>query len=76
MFLEFSKVFDTVNHKILLDKLYLYGIRGTALDWITNYLSDRKQYVIYNNIKSDEKHITRGVPQGSILEPLLFCIVQ
>ena len=74
VFLDFSKAFDTVIHKILLDKLYLYGIRGTALDWITNYLSDRKQYVVYNNTKSDEKHITCGVPQGSILGPLLFLL--
>ena len=42
-----------------LDKFYLYGIRGTAPDWITNYLSDRKQYVVYKSTKSDEKHITR-----------------
>ena len=74
VFLDFSKAFDTVNHKIVLDKLYLYGIRGTALDWITNYLSDRKQYVVYNNTKSDEKHITCGVPQGSILGPILFLL--
>ena len=74
VFLDFSKAFDTVNHKIVLDKLYLYGIRGTALDWITNYLSDQKQYVVYNNTKSDEKHITCGVPQGSILGPILFLL--
>ena len=58
----------------LLNKLYFYVIRGTALDWITNYLSDPKQYAVFNNTKSDEKHITWGVPQGSILGPLLFLL--
>ena len=74
VFLDFSKAFDTVNHNSLLDNLYLYRIRGTALDWFTNYLSDRKQYVVYNNTKSNKKNITCGVPQGSILGPLLFLL--
>ena len=73
VFLDFSKAFDTVNHTFLLDKLDVYGIRSTALDWITNYLSDRKQYIVYN-ILNLMKNITCGVPQGSILGTLLFLL--
>ena len=74
LYLDFSKAFDTVNHKILLEKLEFYGIRGVALKWLTDYLSDRKQFVEYNSCASSYKDITCGVPQGSILGPLLFLI--
>ena len=72
--IDFRKAFDTVEHNILLEKLYHYGIRGNALQWCNSYLSNRYQYVNYNNTSSDMKLITCGVPQGSILGPLLFLL--
>ena len=74
IFLDFSKAFDTINHNILIQKLGYYGIRGVAKDWFVSYLSDRKQFVTVNGIQSEPCEITCGVPQGSVLGPLLFLL--
>ena len=74
IFLDFQKAFDTVNHSIWLDKLQCYGIRGIANQWLFSYLSNRQQSVVYNGYESELKVINNGVPQGSILGPLLFLL--
>ena len=75
IFVDFSKAFDTIKHEILLSKLNHYGIRDIALELICDYLSNRKQFVFYDNdcysILSD---ISIGVPQGSVLGPLFFMV--
>lgn len=73
-FLDLAKAFDTVNHQILLDKLYYIGIRGLPLDLLASYLLNGYQKVRINNAVSDDMPINIGVPQGTILGPLLFIL--
>jgi len=74
VFLDFSKAFDTVNHKILLKKLRLYGINHRLLQWFQSYLNNRTQFTMADGLKSTDLPIVCGVPQGSILGPLLFLL--
>ena len=74
VFMDLAKAFDTLEHKILIDKLQHYGIRGISLMWFESYLSKMTQYVEIDNFKSSPQTFTTGVPQCSILGPLLFLI--
>ena len=74
VFLDLKKAFDTINHHILFKKLFCYGIRGCTLKWFDSYLTDRSQFVTYDGIHSEINSVKCGVPQGSILGPLLFII--
>ena len=74
VFFDLKKAFDTVDHHILFKKIYAYGIRGKVLKWFHSYLFNRSQYVIYDDMQSETHHVKCGVPQGSIMGPLLFII--
>ena len=74
VFIDLSKAFDTVDHTILLSKLYHYGIHGIANDWFKSYLTNRQQFVSINGNNSNQLDMAYGVPQGSVLGPLLFLI--
>ena len=74
IYLDLSKAFDTLNHDVLLYKLSYYGVEGTALKLMESYLKNRQQYVEIDGIKSELVSVKTGVPQGSILGPLLFLI--
>ena len=74
VFVDLEKAFDTVNHEILLNKLRYYGVKGSSISWFASYLQNRRQHVTLNGEISNSKPVICGVPQGSILGPLLFLI--
>lgn len=74
LFIDLKKAFDTVDHNILLEKLAHYGIRGHALNFFKSYLYNRKQFVHCNSVNSKTQSVSCGVPQGSVLGPILFLI--
>ena len=74
IFIDLSKAFDTLNFDILIHKLQFYGLSGNSLALMKSYVTGRMQYVLFNKTKSDLAIITTGIPQGSILGPLLFSI--
>ena len=75
LFLDLKKAFDTVDHNLLLTKLEYMGDRGQSLEWFKSYLSNRYQAVFIHGVLSEHQQIKCGVPQGSILGPLLFLIL-
>ena len=74
IYLDYSKAFDKVPHKRLLTKISEYGIKGNVLNWIGDFLGNRKQRVMVNAISSEWRNITSGIPQGTVLGPILFLI--
>ena len=74
LYLDFSKAFDKVDHAILLKKLNLYGIQGKVHRWLSNFLSGRTQHAVIDGVRSNVIRVLSGVPQGTVLGPLLFIL--
>ena len=74
LILDFARAFDKVNHSLLLHKLYHYGIQGTTIAWITNFLSNQRQAVVVEGTRSSFIDIRSELPQSSVLRPCLFLV--
>jgi len=74
LYLDFAKVFDTVDHVILVEKLKWFRVTGQLIDWFSDYLKDRSQRVVIDGTATQRLPVTSGVPQGSLVGPLLFVI--
>ena len=73
--IDLSKAFDTINHNLLLKKLYIYGIRESELSWFTNCLAERKMTVVVDGVSSEWASVSMGIPQGSILRSLRLFLI-
>lgn len=74
VFVDLKKAFDTIDHKLLMNKLEQYGLRGRAYSWLESYFDNRYQYVHFNDHQSEMRKLTCGVPQGSVIGPKLFIL--
>ena len=72
--MDLCKAFDTINHEMLCEKLYYYGIQDIAQDWVKSYLENQTQFIQFDSTRSYSRKISRGIPHGSILGPLLFIV--